>query len=268
VISAVNRYALRKEFFDAIKANSHVSKPCHDPDEIELIDSATFAALTEKPEWLVEGVLVAGQLAIIGGLAKACKTSIAIALALAIATGKRFLGKFRVPTSVRVGIISAESGRPVLQETARRICASQGVTLAAADIFWGFRLPRLDGPEALSRLSRVIRSHGLKVLVIDPAYLALPAYEAISPSNVFQMGQLIARFAETCLSEGCTPLIVHHFPKGVYRAQQSGRGRIADPPELFDLAQAGFTEIDLPPGMVPGVMLVFRHCQPWKSSRA
>jgi hypothetical protein len=241
---AINPFALRTELLESIRTNSHAVEQQHDPDDIELIDSATFAALDDKPQWLVEGALVAGQLAIIGGLAKTCKTSIAVALAIAIATGKLFLGSLRVPTRQRVGIISAESGRAVLQETARRICGSQGLTLASANVYWGFRLPRLEGPAQLARIAALIRRHALKVLVIDPAYLAFPAYDSISPGNVFQMGQLIARLAETCLSEGCTPIIVHHFPKGVYRAQTSGRNKKNwDPPELFDFAQAGFTEI-------------------------
>src|SRR6516164_11082089 len=61
-------------------------------------------------EWLVEQILVGGQPGVIGGPKKGMKTSIALDLAVSLASGTPFLGVFAVPMRMRVGVISGESG--------------------------------------------------------------------------------------------------------------------------------------------------------------
>src|SRR5262249_29259204 len=95
-----------------------------------LITSSVFDTLDCSQTWFVKGVLVAGEPGVLGGPYKSLKTSIAVALALSIATGKPFLGCFDVVLRCRVAIISSESGKATLRNIARRVAVSMGVNLS------------------------------------------------------------------------------------------------------------------------------------------
>src|SRR5436190_1675274 len=84
----------------------------------------TVAAMAATPpalRWDVEGVMVRGQPMVIGGPPKSLKTSLALDLAISLATATPFLGHFPVPKQRRVAVFSGESGRATVYETVRRV---------------------------------------------------------------------------------------------------------------------------------------------------
>ena len=134
-------------------------------------------------------MLVAGQPCMVAGPKKGMKTSLLIALAIALATGRPFLDNFAVTRPCKVIILSGESGMATLQETARRICRSMEVSLADLDnLIWSDWLPRLDNPQHLDGLERTIEETQCEVLIVDPAYLCMPGADA---SNLFIQGTLL-----------------------------------------------------------------------------
>ncbi|HQR42532.1 MAG TPA: AAA family ATPase, partial [Gemmatales bacterium] len=185
--------------------------------------------------WLIKGLLVADQPGVIGGAKKMLKTSIMIAMAISMASGKAFLKKFDVPEKMRVAVFSGESGDSTIQETAKRICESMKVDLSTLDILWGFDLPQLGKSEELGHLGKLIREKEIKVIFIDPLYLCLLGGRTdVSPSNLFQMGPLLKEIAKVCLDAGATPLLVHHCTMG--------SGKKKSNPDLSDLSFAGIQE--------------------------
>lgn len=224
---------LSTEFLDGLT--------CHEvtPPErrVSFIDTLTFDQTEYPLDWLVDGILVAGQPAIVGGAKKVLKTSILVDLAFALGTGGSFLGRFRTEQRRRVGIISGESGQATLQETYRRIRQSRQFPEQAAStsVFWSFRLPQLTSRADLLDLERAITEHALEVVVFDPLYLALLAGNSdIQASNLYQIGPLLADVARLCLEAGATPILAHHTRKS--------SGLNFEPPELEDLAFAGVQE--------------------------
>ncbi len=198
------------------------------------LTSAAFADGDFRPRWLIRRLLVEGQPALIGGPKKALKTSLLIDLALSLASGAPFLGTFAVDQPMRVALLSGESGEHTLQETARRVCDAKGIDMAGADVLWAFALPQLARLSDMLALRDGLRAHAVRVVIIDPVYLALLAGATnLQAANMFDMGPLLLGIARTCLDVGCTPILAHHT---------RGRHPVGEPLDLDALAYSGFGE--------------------------
>ncbi|MCA8999220.1 MAG: AAA family ATPase, partial [Planctomycetaceae bacterium] len=206
---------------------------------LEGIPSSEFATADYRLDYWVDDVLTVGQPAIIAGQSKSLKTSIAIDLGISIASGGKFLGEHRVLRPGTVGVISGESGEATLQNTAQRICTCKGLDLAELPIIWEFNIPQISSPEHVQELRRHIQRHKIEVLILDPAYLALLDEESAKhASNVFAMGAVLRQLSRLIADLGVTLVLVHHVTKGAARANT----RLGEPPELEDMAMAGFAE--------------------------
>ena len=203
-------------------------------DDIPSLTSAELDAGQFDQPYLVENVLAARQDCVFGAPKKCLKTNVSIDLTLSLASGSKFLNKFYVPRAVRVALISGESGKATIQETARRVARSKPwVNLSDyGNAFWSFDLPQLSDHASLIALRQFIRRHQLEVVILDPAYLMLCIGD--DAGNLFKTGPLLRLLTKLGNEEGCTIIIVHHLVKGV---------AVTDaPPELEGIAWAGFQE--------------------------
>ncbi len=205
------------------------------PHEFKTMTSAELDAADLRTDYLVEDVLARRQPFIIAAAKKMLKTNVSIDLVLSLASRCPFLGKFYVPATVQIALMSGESGDATIQETARRIARSKPwVNLRDyTNCVWSFDLPRLGQPQTKRELTQFIADHALEVLIVDPAYLALDLNE--DAANLFTVGKKLIELTEIMADTGCTIGIVHHNKK------HGG----ADPfaiPELESIAWAGFQE--------------------------
>jgi AAA domain/DnaB-like helicase N terminal domain len=200
--------------------------------KFQWLTAAQLDAMELVQRYLVPGVVVEGQPGGIYGSFKSLKTSLAMDLAVSVSTGSMFLGHF--PTQqAPVAIMSGESGLRNLRSIARRVCVSRGWSFGSVENFYiEPLLPKLDDPLALREIEAFIREKGIKLLIIDPAYLALPIGE--EAGNLFLVGQFLKPIGDICQATGCTILVVHHNKRGVPDR--------AAPAELSDIAWSGFAE--------------------------
>jgi replicative DNA helicase len=199
--------------------------------QLDFVDSRTFFSTEYRLDWLVSGVLVRGQAAVVGGPKKTLKTSVSVDLAVSLGTATPFLNRFTVPRPVRTGLISGESGQAVLQRTGRSVCASRGIDPAEANVYWSFTLPHLSKPDHLAALAAAVRRDRVELIIVDPLYLSLLAGSDKQASSLYDMGPLLAQVAQTCFDAGAMPVLVHH-----------SRGS-ADPVGVPDLGQLAFSGI-------------------------
>lgn len=199
------------------------------------IAAAEFATGDYRQNFLVKNVLVEGEPAYIAGPVKSLKTTLAIDLALSLTSCTRFLGEFEVPASRRVAIISGESGKRTVQETALRVCKTKGIDLAKQGCVFEFNLPQLGRTEDVAALCQGLQKNAIQVLILDPLYLCLLAGSGggIDEKSVFSMGEHLRGISKLCQALGVTPILVHHANRQI---------KAGETMELQHLAFAGSAE--------------------------
>jgi hypothetical protein len=229
-----------RDFLDALKLIDATAPEAKKDDagrwRFEPLTSRQLKDGNFKPRWLIQRLLVAGQLGCVGGSWKTLKTSIVADLAISLGSATPFLGRFDVYRKARVAILSGESGTFTLQETAKRICKARDIDLADVDVLWQCDLPQLGDVGDLAALADGLKAAGVEVVIIDPLYLCLLTGQSAGPDamkNVYAVGPLLMAFARACLGAGCTPIIVHHA------SRQLAPG---EPMELSHLSGAGPAE--------------------------
>lgn len=202
------------------------------PSRFRFIDSTEFLGGDYRQEFLVKQAFVRGQPMVLGGAQKTLKTSVAIDLAVSIATATPFLGKFDVPRRARVAIASGESGQFTLKETTLRILKAKGLDPSALSdwLRWEFTVPTFSDRQMMDDFARRLADLGAEVVLIDPLYLALGDVDA---KSVFDMGQALRPVAEHLLSRGITPGILHHSNRTLQAGEVMG---------LEHLSHAGMAE--------------------------
>ncbi len=189
------------------------------PVSIEFLTSTQLSERSASIQYAVNEVLAVGQPCIIGGSKKTLKTTLALDLAVSLATGSKFLGEFDVLQKGRVGFISAESGEATIRETASRICRQKGYLLSSVDILFVFQVIKLSRAADLAGLRTFITQQEIKNLFIDPAYLLLFAGDSNGrqASNLFDVGQSALAINRDRTGNGCTITLLHHANKSAGR---------------------------------------------------
>ena len=194
----------------------------------ELLNTST------EYDWIVENVLLANQPMIVGGAAKTLKTSISLDMAISIASGTKFLGRYKAHKR-RVLFISGESGKAALANTIKAIARERKMSRDDFRTFinFKFRLPKLTNASDVAALKKYLEKSKTDVVFIDPLYMCLLADSKLQAGNVFDMGSAFSGICNACQDVGCTPIFLHHFNR---------KGSPFSRPSLSDLSQAGSSE--------------------------
>jgi RecA-family ATPase len=191
----------------------------------------------EDPKWLIQDIWTANSHGILGGEPKSSKTTTALALALSVASGQPFLGRYSVGTPGPVLFIQEENAPWAIQDKLRKLAVSYGLisrkevelrvagegdlahgsqvvvglefpTDAPFEILnnYGFDLSLEEHRDALWQKVEEVKP---ALLVLDPLYLILSADENHAPELRPFLKWLIALKAEF----GCAIMVIHHMRK-------------------------------------------------------
>lgn len=196
--------------------------------------AAELNASEYQLEYFIENVFSKRQPMAIVAPQKANKTNIACDMAISLATGQPFLGKFRVTAPVNTAIFSCESGEPTLQETNRRVALSKGIPPSTIqNLYYCFDIPSLDSASDLRKIRRFIEQNEIQVLIIDPFYLT--ANLGQDAGNLFIVGEKLKALTKLMQETGCSIVLIHHTRKNT--GQKEGAE-----PRMENIAYSGLPQ--------------------------
>jgi hypothetical protein len=237
--SAINRMLIEADELDTgpdeiYPLNGHATQqpPVAPPETFQTISAAELDAATFKTEFLIDGLLVAGQPLVVAGSKKSLKTSLLCDAVISLAGGLPFLNQVDVLRACRTLFVSAESGMATLQETCRRIAWAKHRELAQiSGLYFSDIAPRIEDARELVKLGHTLEEREIEVVALDPAYLMMGGEDA---GNLFKQGLALRALNDVCRERGVTLALCHHNKRNV--SDQFGV------PQLEDIAWAGFQE--------------------------
>ncbi len=185
-----------------------------------------------KPKYIIDGVLAERRSFILGGKKKTLKSSIAVDLALSLASGKPFLGRFPVDRPRRVLLLAGESKGGLLEESVFRILKGKELTRddVRAHFHWDDCVPRIENMEDMMACERIILSGKPEVVIFDNLLKMISGDEF---ANAPKMVEIYSRLTDMVEKHDATPICCHHIKK-------TWDGNTA--PDIDDLAGAGAAE--------------------------
>jgi KaiC/GvpD/RAD55 family RecA-like ATPase len=172
------------------------------------VDLISFFREPRPPrQYLVEGLLARGHLAMLGGRPKSGKSWLALQLAQAVDGGTPFLGRRTRPG--RVLYAPLEDGPDRLYERA------QALGWAARQSKAAFKLPPLNtatGDPGPGLDSIEAAAGEFDLIIIDTLSMLLSG--RVSENDNAAMGTIVNEVAAIAHNSGCAILLVHHAGKG------------------------------------------------------
>lgn len=162
-------------------------------DEIEPFDPTDF--------WLIEDFWENGSVGVIGAPSKSFKSTFALNLACAVATGKPFDGR-----KVKQGSVLIIQGENNLSMEQHKIYAVTGCDTPPPIYFVDDNITM----EQVYRLENDIRELGVKLLIIDPMYLLFGSGDINRHQDIVERLEMLTRLSK---NTGCAVMLIHHSRK-------------------------------------------------------
>ena len=162
-------------------------------DEIEEFDPTDF--------WLIEDLWENGSVGIIGAPSKSFKSTFALNLACAVATGKPFDGR-----QVKQGAVLIIQGENNLSMEQHKIYAITGSTTPPPIYFVEDNITM----EHIHKLENDMRELEIKLLIIDPMYLLFGNGDINRHQDIVARLETLSRLSKNI---GCAIMLIHHSRK-------------------------------------------------------
>jgi len=174
----------------------------------------------DDPPWLIEGLWGAGAVGVIGGSPKSGKTWLALEMAVAVASGRPFLGRFSVPRPGPALVLAAEDTPVSVRERLEHLAQARGADFSALDVHLILEpAVRIDHLEDRTRLRATVAHYRPRLLVLDP-YVRLQS--GVDENDATEVSAILGTLRELSRKESVAIVLVHHTRKG--GAEDPGQG--------------------------------------------
>ena len=204
----------------------------------EILNFASLETLPELSPELIEGILRKGHKMLIAGPSKAGKSFLLIELALAITSGRSWLGFECAKGKVLYINLEVDDRSFIHRVNDVRIEMGLKKKPTGLDI-WNLRGERTDINTLAPRLIRRAKNKGYDAIIFDPLYKINEGDE----NSASEMGRFFNQLDHICATLHTSIICCHHHSKGAQGAKfsmdrASGSGVFArDPDALLDMIQ-------------------------------
>ena len=157
-------------------------------------------------EFLVRGLWPSDAYGILGAEWKAGKTWLMLDLAVAVATGGKFLGLYDVEAQGGVLMFLGEGGRRKMTRRFNAVCDFYAVNFGDLDIEIVFRAPNLTDEQAMADLADKLED-GAVLVIVDPLYLSTGGAKL----QLAEVGALLSPIQHVCQEAEVALMIAHHW---------------------------------------------------------
>ncbi len=161
-------------------------------------------------QWLIQDLWGACAVGIIGGSPKACKSTLALDLAVSVASGTACLGRFEVHTPGPVLVYLAEDALPRVRDRVAQLCQHRGLSLSSLDLHV-VTAPslRLDLERDQRALDQTLAALRPKLLVLDP----LVRLHRLDENSAADISGLLGFLRQINRRHQLALVLVHHMAK-------------------------------------------------------
>jgi hypothetical protein len=163
-----------------------------------------------RPAWLVEELWPADAYGVLAAEEKAGKTWAGLDLAVSVAAGVPWLGRFACQTPGPVLLLLGEGGGRAMARRLEAIAAAKAVELESLAIRVCLRVPKLTSGSELLTVERELTTHPARLVYLDPLYLAATGARG---SDLYEMGGVLAGIQGICQRAGAALMVVTHWNK-------------------------------------------------------
>ncbi|GAB3535908.1 hypothetical protein GCM10027403_14840 [Arthrobacter tecti] len=179
-------------------------------ERFKTFSAADLAGPLPAMRWLVQGVWPEGSYGTLAGEKKTLKTYLGLSLALAVASGKPFLGRFPVPEPRPVLMYLGEGGHTPSARRLQRLAASMALDLESLPLRMSFDAGDITGKEFLHAFRTAVAEQEPGLVIVDPLYAFHPS--GVEAQNLYDRGAMLAEIQQM-VPEGCALIIADHFRK-------------------------------------------------------
>jgi hypothetical protein len=179
--------------------------------QLKVVRAADITAPQQPtPPWLVEHLWGSCAVGVIGGAPKACKSWLALEIAVAVASGRPCLGRFPVPDPGPVLVYAAEDAPLHVRQRIEHLCQARGASFHSLELDLILEPGlRIDRPEPVQRLRATLARHRPRLLILDP-YVRL---QGADENNATEVAAILATLREISRTFSLALLLVHHSRK-------------------------------------------------------
>ncbi len=174
--------------------------------------AADIVAEENASPWLVEHLWAEQGVGVIGGAPKACKTWLALDIAISVASATPALGCFSVARAGRVLLYGAEDAPAQLRRRINMIATSRHLAIEHLDVqLIVENTLRLDTERDRRRLAATVEHYRPRLLILDP----LVRLHRIDENSAADMSALLAELRTLQRQYELALILVHHLRKNV-----------------------------------------------------